>query len=82
MGQKRHFRLGPAMFAITPIATAIATCRSIALSHKRQSAAQQACASFDHLVGASGQVGRHFDMQHFGDLEVDHELKLDRRDYR
>ena len=32
--------------------------------------------SFDHLVGACGEAGRHFEPEYFGTLEVDNKLEL------
>ena len=37
---------------------------------------QQGNPLIDHLVGACGEAGRHFEPEYFGSLEVDNKLEL------
>src|SRR5262249_19441042 len=37
---------------------------------------QQGSPLIDHLVGACGEAGRHFEPEYFGSLEVDNKLEL------
>src|SRR5471032_1897460 len=40
------------------------------------------CASFDRLVGANEQRGRHGEAERFGSLHIDHQLEFGRLLYR
>jgi hypothetical protein len=44
------------------------------MSGREQS--QQGNPLIDHLVGACGEAGRHFEPEYFGSLEVDNKLEL------
>jgi hypothetical protein len=49
-------------------------CPLCAMSGREQS--QQGNPLIDHLVGACGEAGRHFEPEYFGSLEVDNKLEL------
>jgi hypothetical protein len=76
MGQLRCFgRSGPTS-ANAPIATYRLPAETVEKSISDQSAAQQPCSLFDHLVGAGEKRRRYVEFERLSSIEVDNQFEF------